>query len=187
MRHLGTKRLETKRLILRQYRVSDAENMYYNWANDVEVTKYLTWPPHKNPDSTRELLNMWIKDYGKSDYYQWVIALNDDSEEVIGSISVVDINEDIEMIELGYCLGKNWWHQGIMSETLKEIIRFFIEEVRVNRIQARHDVRNANSGKVMLACGMKYEGTMHQCGRNNQGLCDCAIYGLIADQYMDIQ
>lgn len=187
MRHLGTKRLETKRLILRQYRDSDAENMYYNWANDTEVTKYLTWPPHKNPDSTRELLNMWIKDYGKSDYYQWVIALNDGREEAIGSISVVNIDENIKMIELGYCLGKNWWHQGIMSETLKEIIRFFMEEVGVNRIQARHDVRNVNSGKVMLACGMKYEGTMHQCDRNNQGLCDCAIYGLTADQYKSNQ
>jgi hypothetical protein len=42
MEHLGTKRLETPRLILRQFAIDDAENMFQNWASDAEVTKHLT-------------------------------------------------------------------------------------------------------------------------------------------------
>ena len=40
MKHLGTKELETERLILRRFTIND-DNMYKNWASDPEVTKYL--------------------------------------------------------------------------------------------------------------------------------------------------
>ena len=42
MEHKGTIRLETDRLILRQFKIEDAENVFNNWASDDEVTKYLT-------------------------------------------------------------------------------------------------------------------------------------------------
>lgn len=38
MKHLGTVQLETERLILRPFRLEDAEAMYKNWASDDEVT-----------------------------------------------------------------------------------------------------------------------------------------------------
>lgn len=48
MNHLGTKRLETDRLVLRRFVPEDAADMYRNWASDPEVTKFLTWPPHSS-------------------------------------------------------------------------------------------------------------------------------------------
>ena len=71
MKHLGTKTIETERLILRKLRVEDAEAMFRNWASDPEVTKFLTWPPHASVDATRELLSEWSDNYSKDDYYQW--------------------------------------------------------------------------------------------------------------------
>lgn len=44
MNKAGTQRIETERLILRRFTLKDAVYMYYNWASDPEVTKYLTWP-----------------------------------------------------------------------------------------------------------------------------------------------
>ncbi len=38
MNHLGTKQLETPRLILRRFTTEDAQAMYENWASDPEVT-----------------------------------------------------------------------------------------------------------------------------------------------------
>ena len=58
-------------------------------------------------------------------------------------------------------------------------IDFFFEVVDVNRIEARYDIRNPNSGKVMKKCGMKYEGTLRQSDRNNQGICDSSYYVLL--------
>ena len=47
MNHIGTREIATERLTLRRFEIEDAENMFYNWANDPEVTKYLTWPAHE--------------------------------------------------------------------------------------------------------------------------------------------
>lgn len=44
MKHAGTKTIETGRLVLRPFRIEDAQPMYENWASDPEVTKFLMWP-----------------------------------------------------------------------------------------------------------------------------------------------
>ena len=48
MKHLGTQTIETDRLILKKFEIKDAQKMFENWASSDEVTKYLTWKPHKD-------------------------------------------------------------------------------------------------------------------------------------------
>ena len=183
MKHLGTKRLETDRLILRRFVIEDADAMYNNWASDPEVTKFLMWPYHNTVEISHTVLTDWISQYSKEDYYQWAIILKENSEEPIGSIAVVKQDDMIEMVHIGYCIGKRWWKMGITSEALAALIKFFFEEVGINRIESRHDPRNANSGKVMMKCGLKYEGTQQDADWNNQGRCDSALYTILAKDY----
>ncbi len=179
MNHCGTQRLETGRLVLRRFGVEDAEAMFRNWASDPEVTKYLTWPAHANVDVTRVVLKDWTAAYGNQDYYQWAIVLKENGEAPIGGISAVALNDDLSIIQIGYCLGRPWWHRGIMSEALKAVIDFFFSDVGANRIEARHDPHNPYSGRVMQNCGMKYEGKMRSADRNNQGICDVCWYAIL--------
>ena len=182
MRHCGTQLLETERLILRRFEIGDAEAMYRNWASDSEVTRYLTWPAHTGIDVSKAVLEDWIASYSKDNYYQWAIVLKVHGSDPIGSIAAVHMNDDIDMIHIGYCLGKTWWHQGIMSEALKAAMDFFFDNVGANRIESRHDPRNPHSGMVMKKCGMKYEGTMRRADRNNQGICDACWYALLRSE-----
>ena len=179
MEHCGTRDIETKRLLLRRFTAEDAEPMYANWASDPEVTRYLTWPPHANVEVTRAVLENWIWSYRQKNYYQWAIVLKDHGDDPIGSIGAVDMNDDVAMAHIGYCLGRNWWHQGIMSEALGAVMDFFFDVVGANRIESRHDPNNPHSGMVMRKCGMIYEGTMRSSDRNNQGICDACWYALL--------
>lgn len=156
MNHIGTREIATERLTLRRFEIEDAENMFYNWANDPEVTKYLTWPAHESVDTTETILKEWISKYDEKDFYQWAIELND-LEQPIGTISAIKTDERVESVEIGYCIGKRFWNNGYMTEALTAIIRFFINEVGAGRVWARHDTENPNSGKVMAAAGMDYE------------------------------
>ena len=104
MLHCGTQRLETERLILRKFTKEDAAAMYKNWASDDEVTKYLTWPTHSNIDVSKNVLEDWVNSYSDDKYYQWAIVLKENGDEPIGSISVVQMNEDISMVHIGYCI-----------------------------------------------------------------------------------
>ena len=183
MNHKGTITLETEQLILRRFMIDDAEAMFKNWASDNEVTKFLTWPTHTDVSVSESVINSWLELYQKPEHYSWAIVLKDISEP-IGSIAAVEQRDDIKMVHIGYCIGRKWWHQGITSEALRELIRFFFKEVGVNRIESRHDPRNPHSGKVMLKCGLQYEGTMRQSDINNQcGFCDAAYYALLAEDY----
>lgn len=180
MNHLGTKILKTPRLTLRPFTMEDAKKMYHNWASDPEVTKFLTWPTHGSVEITRLVLADWVSHYGEENYYQWAIVAED---QPIGSISAVRQNETLNEVEIGYCIGKTWWQRGYTSEALAELIRFFFEEVGVNRVTARHDPNNPGSGAVMRKCGMVYEGTQRQADRNNQGICDVSWYAILRREY----
>lgn len=178
MKHVGTQTIRTGRLVLRRFTLDDAEAMYKNWASDSEVTRFLTWPTHASPDVTRTVLESWVENYAKPDYYQWAIVPAD-GDEPVGGIAVVAIDERIGKCEIGYCLGRGYWRRGIMTEALNAVIDFMFEEAGANRVEARHDVNNPNSGAVMRKCGMKYEGTLRQADINNQGICDVAYYGIL--------
>ena len=182
MKHCGTQTLETKRLILRRFTVRDADAMYTNWASDPEVTRYLTWPAHAGVETSRAVLADWTAAYAQESFYQWAIVLKDRADEPIGSIGAVDVSDDIAAVQIGYCLGRRWWHQGIMSEALGAVMDFFFDAVGCNRVAGRHDPRNPHSGMVMQKCGMKYEGTQRSADRNNQGICDTSWYALLKDE-----
>ena len=179
MNHQGTKIIETSRLILRPFVWADAEAMYQNWASDPEVTRYLSWPTHERVEISSMILEDWVSRYTEQNYYQWAIVPKEFGQP-IGSIAAVHMNERLEKVEIGYCIGRPWWHQGITAEALEAVIRYFLEEVGVKRVEARHDPNNPNSGKVMAKCGMIFEGTQRQADINNQGVCDVCWYGILA-------
>lgn len=41
--HIGTQNIGTERLLLRRFKIEDAEQMFDNWAKDPENVKYLSW------------------------------------------------------------------------------------------------------------------------------------------------
>jgi ribosomal-protein-alanine N-acetyltransferase len=181
--HKGTVTLDTDRLVLRRFTEEDAEAMFRNWASDEQVTKYLTWPTHQSVDTSRRVLRHWIGQYQNMDFYQWAIVLKGQNDEPIGGISVVDKDDRVKLMHVGYCLGRKWWNQGIMTEAFSAVITFLFEEVKANRIEARFDPNNLGSGRVMEKCGLRYEGTLRQADYNNQGIVDVSIYGLLASEY----
>lgn len=181
MKHLGTQTLETPRLWLRRFAIQDAQAMYDNWASDPEVTRYLTWPTHEHIDITKTILEDWTSRYHEETYYQWAIVPKDNDDQPVGNIAVVSLDDRIEKATIGYCIGKNWWHQGITSEALKAVIDFLLTDVGLRRVDAYHDPRNSRSGSVMKKCGMQYEGTLRASDRNNQGICDACWYSILSE------
>ena len=104
MNHCGTYTIETKRLLLREFMVEDAEAMFQNWASDKEVTKFLTWPAYTSLDTAIHILSEWTASYEKSNGQQ------------------VDIDFDVYylMQELNGKLHIFGWISGNEQELLKQ-------------------------------------------------------------------
>lgn len=183
MENKGTITIETDRLILRRFRVEDAEGMFKNWASDPEVTKFLTWPAHKDVNVTKYLLTDWVKRYEEKGCYNWVMELKENGE-IIGNISVVKLREDIAAADMGYCMGRVWWGRGYMPEALVAVMKYLFMEVGLNRIAACHDVNNPKSGRVMEKAGMKREGIWRAAGKNNIGVCDEVWHAALREEWV---
>ena len=178
MNKAGTQKVETQRLILRRFKIEDAEDMYNNWASDPEVTRYLTWPLHASIEVTRSLLGEWISRYEDGGYFNWVIEYKE-TGSAIGNISVVKLNEDIDAADMGYCMSRTYWGQGLMPEALQAVMTYLFDVVGLRRIAACHDVNNPKSGRVMDKAGMKQEGIFRSAGKNNLGICDVVWHSMI--------
>ena len=131
MKELGSKVLKTERLTLRPFRAGDAEVCYQNWMTDPAVTKYLTWTPHEDIAFTRALLAAWEEEAKKPDVFHWAIVKEG---EVIGDISVVSLDKRTDCADLGYCLCRRFWGQGIMTEALARVRDYLFGECGLYRL-----------------------------------------------------
>lgn len=183
MEHQGTVTIETERLILRKFRMEDCAAAFENWTSDRKVTEFLRWRAHDCIETTKQVVGAWVDRYARKNFYQWAIVLKDGDDCPVGTISVVDQNENLNLLHIGYCIGSKWWHCGITSEAFASVIPFLFDRVKANRIESQHDPRNVNSGKVMIKCGLKYEGTLREADVSNKGIVDAAMYSILASEY----
>ena len=145
-------KLITDRLILRKPRLEDIEPMFYNWANDPEVTKYMTWLPHESIEVTKMIMNRWLEEESDPKTVRFVIAIKE-TNEPIGSIDIVDYVDGCP--EIGYCLSRKYWNKGYMTEVCNAFIDYLFA-IGFKRIVIEADERNIGSNRVIEKCGFKF-------------------------------
>lgn len=140
--------LYTKRLILRPFRINDAEAMYKNWTADERVARYCRWYPHKDISETKQYLQMCLQ-------AEFCLAITlKGKDEPIGCVDLVGIN-DVGVYEIGYVLQYTHWGQGYMTEAVQAVISELFRN-GFDKIGACHNIDNPASGRVMQKCGMQY-------------------------------
>lgn len=159
MKFIGTKDIETERLILRKIKRDDAYQAYTSWCTDDDVCKYLPWSKHKDVNETLELYTMWENEYD-DETFRWIVEVKD-NKEVIGTIDVISKEYLANGVcKMGYVYTKKYWGSGYGTEALSAVIKYLFNEADAEVIYAEHYSRNMASGKVMQKCGMTYEGTL---------------------------
>ena len=149
-------RFETERLVLRIPRTDDAPAIFAAYAQDIEVTRYLTWRPHKNLEETYSIIERILKLWKEGNAYSYAIALKD-SEAVIGMIA---LHPDDFKVGLGYVLARPHWGKGYMTEAVRVLANWLLEQPEIYRVFAVCDVENFASARVMEKAGMIREGIL---------------------------
>ncbi len=143
----------TRRLCLRRFSMNDVFSCHENWMADPDVTEFLTWGPHANIEVTANYIASCINEYsfGSMD---WCITLKKDFMP-IGSISAVQDFPQKGYCELGYCISKDHWNEGIMTEALRAVCTWIFQNTNYRCIQARYDSENEASGRCMEKSNFK--------------------------------
>ncbi len=169
--------IETNRLILRRIRRRDAKDLF-DFARREEVSRYVLWSPHKSIRDSRRYIRYCIHQY--HDGYPGVFAIVVKSENrMIGTIGFVSFSGEHRCAEIGYSLNPDYWNQGFMTEALSRVIRYSFEQLKLHRVEACHDIRNAASGRVMEKCGMCLEGILQDRYNNKGAFCSVRLYAIV--------
>jgi [ribosomal protein S5]-alanine N-acetyltransferase len=150
------KTLKTERIRLRKAKLADAEAIFREYAQDPEVTKYVSWRAHRSLEETREYVSMCLLAWDVGKAFHWVIERTED-KRVIGMI-IARVNA--EKWELGFVLARGYWRQGFMTEALKAIIGWALKQKEIHRVWAVCDIDNVASARVMEKVGMRREGIL---------------------------
>ena len=145
-------KIVTERLVLRKLKREDAEPMFRNWDSDPEVAKYTLWVAHKNVETTKKLVDMWLEEEKDGKTIRFVIT-EKGSDEPIGAIDIVKFIGNIP--EIGYCLSRKHWNKGYMSEACRAFVNYLFE-LGYPKVLIRADTRNVSSQKVIEKCGFKF-------------------------------
>ena len=146
--------IQTPRLYLRQFVMSDAVKAYDNWMSDDDVTEFLTWETHRSSEESERAIERWIRSYdlGTMD---WCITLRQ-KREPIGSITAVQDFPEEGYCELGYCIAKEHWGKGYMTEAVGAVTVSIFRNTGYKWIQARCDLENYGSRRCLEKCNYRF-------------------------------
>ena len=108
--------LETARLHLRPPRLNDADAMF-DYASDIEVTRFLTFPPATEISFVVEFLERCEQVWLDGSAFPWAITLHG-HDELLGT---VEARPTIHGVELGYVLRRSSWGNGYMTEAVEAV------------------------------------------------------------------
>lgn len=146
----------TRRMTLRPLEAGDAATIFAEYAQDEDVTRYLTWRTHKSVEETEDFVHESLS-YRASQTY--IISIKT-THEFIGVFELRAL--DKYRMEFGYALARPYWGRGLMTEALAEVVACALRQPSVWRIGAVADIENIGSMRVMEKAGLRREGVLRR-------------------------
>jgi putative acetyltransferase len=146
------KKLETKRLILRELSIEDL-NDFYAYCIKETIGPNAGWKPHQSIEESLRILNMMIVENEV-----WGIEYKE-NHRLIGTIGLHVRNFDNALAnrkEIGYVLDDAYWGLGLMTEAVKEVLNYAFLDQELTEVVVGHAITNDRSRRVIEKCGFIY-------------------------------
>lgn len=147
---------ETHHLLLRPIGLADARPIFDGYAQDPEVSRYLTWRPHTSVGQTEAYVRACL---AATTYRTYALVRRRDGE-VIGSFDLRQSSPT--RLGYGYVLARAFWGHGFMTEALIGVVGWALRQPSVWRIGDVCDLENLASARVMEKAGLEREGVLRR-------------------------
>lgn len=150
--------IETKRLILRPWKESDAAALF-KYASDPDIGPVAGWSPHTSEENSLEIIRTV---FAAPETYAVVLKGTD---EPVGSCGIMfsDSLHSAAMkqneAEIGYWIGKPYWGQGLIPEAVSALLKRSFEDLHLDTVWCGHYDGNTKSKRVIEKCGFRYHHT----------------------------
>ncbi len=170
-------KLETKRLKLRKFLLSDVESAY-NYLSDKKTMLYIEEP--YNFEQTQE----FVKECCIDDEPYVYALIEKLSDKLIGHM-IFHEYEYSEIFEIGFIIKSDYWGNGYSYEMAKALIKYGFSELDLHKIVA-HTIRpNTASIHILKRLGFAEEGRLRLQNFDNGEWVDEYCFGLLKDEYLN--
>jgi ribosomal-protein-alanine N-acetyltransferase len=154
MNFLGSKTIETERLILHKTEEKDLK-ILWEILKDREVSKYyLTCKIHDDWGEEKPWQYKKLEKANNPDVFCWTIELKN-THEVIGQITCQENGEDKEIRDVGWFLDRKFQKKGYAYESAKAVLDYMFKEVNIYKIITCAAQANESSWRLMEKLGFK--------------------------------
>ena len=109
-------------------------------------------------DIVKGQLDITKKDAANYLYHTFWFLIRKTDRVVVGSADFKDIPEENKEVEIGYGLGKEFEHNGYMTEAVKAMCDWAITQDNICHIIAETDIDSPRSQSILKRCGFsKYK------------------------------
>ena len=169
--------LETERLLLRRVNSNDVKEIFALRSNP-ETMKYIPRPLVKTDEDALEHIAMIDSKIDSNEGINWAITLKD-NPKLIGVIGHYRIKPENYRAELGYMLLPEYHGKGIVSEAVKEAVKYGFQVMKLNSLEAIIDPENYASAKVLEKNGFIKEAHLKEYEFFEGRFLDTVIYSIL--------
>ena len=153
--------VETKRLILRDFRMDDWKGVHA-YAADPRAVEHLPWGPN-SADMTIEFVRKAVEESGRPNRRVFDLAvIQREDERLVGAVALRTSGTENRDAGLGYVIHPGFWKRGYASEAASALVEFGFRRRGLHRIWAECGPSNAGSIRVLEKVGMIREGLLRQ-------------------------
>lgn len=174
--------IETERLILRPFKLTDADDIVEG-LNNLNVSKWLAYVPYPY---TKEDAIKYLKETINSNSYSFAIVLKSENK-VIGSTQISNISETHGTAGGGIWLNEKYHGKGYGTEAWGARIRYAFNELGLRRLENGYFKNNEASWKMQEKFGYKNEGVRRKryISMATGNIEDEYITGLLKEEWID--
>ena len=169
--------LETERLLLRRITENDV-NEIFALRSDPETMKYIPRPLVKSVDEAVEHIAIIDSKIINNEGINWAITFKD-STKLIGIIGHYKIKSEHFRAEIGYMLLPKYNGKGIITEAVKEVVKYGFNEMKLHSIEALIDPDNFKSERVLQKCSFVKEAHLKENEFYEGRFLDTVIYSIL--------
>jgi len=149
--------LWTDRLVLRPFRLDDAEGLAKR-RSELAVARFQYWTMPFPMERAEEMAqNLAAMDGPANDDWWMAIIADPETDEVFGDLAI-HMTQEMRSVEVGYTLASKHWGNGYATEALEAMLGWLWTDPRLTRASAMLHPDNIASAMVLERTGFVFEG-----------------------------
>jgi len=147
-------RIETERLILREYEKTDWQAVHL-YGQQEHILIYEVWGPNTE-EQTKEFIEKSINERKEKPRRAFEICVTlKSAKNLIGGCGFRINKENNKRGNFGYIINPEYWNKGYATEASNGLLNFMVENYGITEIEATCDILNLQSKRVLEKCGLE--------------------------------